>query len=107
LTPVGAFAASPGPRGTFDMGGNVWQWTEAKEYGVDINGQPCVYLGLSGGNFTGDSGELASGAWCAYDPSNMTYSAGFRVASVPEPDSVVMLLTASFAAMVYWWRRRV
>ena len=28
LTPVGAFAASPGPYGTFDMGGDVWQWNE-------------------------------------------------------------------------------
>ena len=29
LTPVGAFAASPGPYGTFDMGGDVFQWNEA------------------------------------------------------------------------------
>ena len=29
LTPVGAFAASPGPYGTYDMGGDVFQWNEA------------------------------------------------------------------------------
>ncbi len=28
LTPVGAFADSPGPYGTFDMGGDVSQWNE-------------------------------------------------------------------------------
>ena len=28
LLPVGAFAASPGPYGTYDMGGDVSQWTE-------------------------------------------------------------------------------
>ena len=28
LTPVGAFASSPGPYGTYDMGGDVWQWNE-------------------------------------------------------------------------------
>ena len=28
LTLVGAFADSPGPYGTFDQGGDVWQWTE-------------------------------------------------------------------------------
>ena len=30
LTPVGAFAASPGAYGTYDQGGNVYQWNEAR-----------------------------------------------------------------------------
>ena len=29
LTPVGDFVLSPGPFGTYDMGGDVFQWTEA------------------------------------------------------------------------------
>ena len=29
LTPVGVFAGSPGPYGTYDMGGDVFQWNEA------------------------------------------------------------------------------
>jgi formylglycine-generating enzyme required for sulfatase activity len=29
LTPVGAFADSPGPYGTYDMGGDVAQWNAA------------------------------------------------------------------------------
>jgi sulfatase modifying factor 1 len=28
LTDVGAYSASPSPYGTFDQGGNVWQWTQ-------------------------------------------------------------------------------
>ena len=28
LTPVGVFAASPGPYGTYDMGGDVYQWND-------------------------------------------------------------------------------
>ena len=34
LTPVGAFAASPGPYGTYDMGGDVWQWNETDFAGM-------------------------------------------------------------------------
>ena len=34
LTPIGAFAGSPGHYGTFDMGGDVWQWDETSVAGV-------------------------------------------------------------------------
>ncbi|MFI0347811.1 MAG: formylglycine-generating enzyme family protein [Chthoniobacterales bacterium] len=30
LTPAGAFAYAPGPYGTYDMGGNVFQWTSSR-----------------------------------------------------------------------------
>ena len=38
LTPVGTFAASPGPYGTFDQAGDVWQWNETAFNG----GSLCV-----------------------------------------------------------------
>ena len=34
LTPVGAFSASPGPYGTYDQCGDVWQWDEGNSNNV-------------------------------------------------------------------------
>ena len=31
LTPVGAFADSPGPYGTYDMAGDVQEWEDAED----------------------------------------------------------------------------
>jgi autotransporter-associated beta strand protein len=75
LTPVGYFAGSPGPYGTFDMGGDVWQWNEA-----NIGGEFRV---LRGGSFYYVySNSLASSS--RYDvipPAYESFAIGFRVAS--------------------------
>ena len=97
LTPVGAFAASPGPYGTYDMGGDVWQWNETSYYNHA--------RGLRGGSFAGDVSILLSGfedniAPIAYDPD-----VGFRVAYVPEPSSIE-LLTVAVAVIAILYRNR-
>ncbi|MGA2031732.1 MAG: PEP-CTERM sorting domain-containing protein [Thermoguttaceae bacterium] len=101
LTPVGAYAASPGPYGTFDQGGDLFQWNEA-----NIGGSS---RGLRGGVFYFDSNPLASSyRLTSIGPSYDGYSAGFRVASSaasPEPGSVAMLLAGALAFGIWRLRR--
>jgi formylglycine-generating enzyme required for sulfatase activity len=84
LTPVGAFAGSPGPYGTFDQGGNVWQWNETA-YGS--------YRGLRGGAFFNEHWSLRRDEYfSSEEPSGVSSEGtGFRVALVPEPASLAML----------------
>ncbi len=99
LTTVGYFAGSPGPYCTFDQGGDVFQWTEA-----NISGS---YRAVRGGSFSCGSCHMAtSGQYSYYDPT-LDYSyLGFRVAYVPEPGGVILLLAGAIAALVCWRRRR-
>ena len=98
LTPVGAFSASPGPYDTFDMGGDVWQWNEGTTLG-------CRYeWGGSWGNTYSMMAMTAGG----YDyPANAFRDIGFRVASVPEPGSIMLVVAGGLCLLAYAWRRRV
>jgi hypothetical protein len=78
LTDVGSYTGSASPYGTFDQGGNVWEWNEA------INGSGP---GLRGGGFVIFPGVLAASARfgsCAAVECH-TFDVGFRVAMIPEP----------------------
>jgi formylglycine-generating enzyme required for sulfatase activity len=97
LTPVGVFAGSPGPYGTYDMGGDVFQWNEAVIY--------HEYRGMGGGCWGSYSGYMASSN--RYDEYSLTEGndVGFRVVSIPEPASIFMLL-AGFIGLLGCLRRR-
>jgi formylglycine-generating enzyme len=83
LTPVGAFAGSPGPYGTFDMGGDVLQWTEG------LSGSERVD---AGGAFNGVYTYLQAGsAFSGTPPSTVELVLGFRIVEVPEPGSLLVL----------------
>jgi formylglycine-generating enzyme required for sulfatase activity len=97
LTPVGAFAASPGPYGTFDMGGDVFQWNETA---VTSSSR-----GLRGGDWDYSSNVLASSPRLYYNPSIEYVIIGFRVASVPEPGSLVMAAMIAVTGLLYYWRK--
>jgi len=86
LTPVGAFAASPSAYGSYDMGGNVWQWNETNYFNYA--------RGLRGGSFADVASALLSGAEDNIAPVGYDPNVGFRVAYVPEPSSIELLTVA-------------
>jgi MYXO-CTERM domain-containing protein len=112
LTPVGSFVSSRGPYGTYDMGGDVLQWTEA-----DIT---SLCRGLRGGAFDKpgfsvyypSSYDLASynRDYYNYPNSENNPDVGFRVASLvtptPEPSSLVALSGLGAVGLLPAWRRR-
>jgi len=88
-TTVGEWENSASPYGTFDQGGNVWEWTEEKRVGD---------RGLRGGAF-GDAEGLQAWynyrfrAW--YDDVDF----GFRVVQVPEPATFALLVFGGLAVL--------
>jgi formylglycine-generating enzyme required for sulfatase activity len=98
-TDVGTYSEDPSMYGTFDQGGNVWEWNDAV-----ISGS---FRGVRGGSLDNYGGtSLAS--WDRPDlnvPSNETYYFGFRLASaIPEPSSLVLTMLASGVMLM---RRRI
>ena len=75
--------------GTFDMMGNVWEWMESS-FSESSGFRPLV----RGGSYSDLRGfiTLRSSYWTSiYAPSDEMSSVGFRVASVPEPTTLILL----------------
>jgi len=98
LTDGGAFSGSGSFYGTFDQGGNVWEWND--------RAIADFYRGIRGGAWDVNEFTLDSGFNNADDPSNGQAYIGFRVASVPEP-SAAMLALLSGAGWFVWKGRKV
>lgn len=84
LTDVGAYGLSGSPYGTFDQGGNVWEWNETASGSDRVNRGGAynfseIYLPASFKNEWGPTTELAY--------------LGFRVASpIPEPGTALLVM---------------
>jgi len=86
LTDVGAYALSDGPFGTFDQGGNAWEWTDP----IVSSGR-----GVRGGSWYSTPVGLAASTVQTLNPAAEFDGVGFRVARVvPEPAEPLLALAA-------------
>ncbi len=101
MTEVGSFGNSESPYGTFDQGGNVWEWNETLV--------SSSRRGVRGGGWFLYSSSLRAVNRSNDFPTEEDNNIGFRVASIvasiPEPGS--MTLAVSMGVVVLMRRRRV
>ncbi len=98
-TEIGDFENSASPYGTFDQGGNLWEWNE-----TDIFFGDGSWRGMRGGYWGLNSSSLSASARSYGHPAAEGNYVGFRVASVPEPSTIILLLTGALGFLLY--RRR-
>jgi sulfatase modifying factor 1 len=101
VTEVGEFELSDSPYGTFDQGGNVWEWNETALFGT--------LRGIRAGSYlTGGADGMRSYYRVGGSPLLESPYVGFRVASiaVPEP-STIALAVAALGAFPFRRRRSI
>ena len=76
--------------GTMGQGGNVWEWMETAYDG--INNTAGEGRELRGGYWSSISNTLADSYRESYSPTFQYYDMGFRVASVPEPSTGLLVV---------------
>ena len=84
-TVVGEFQNSDSPYGTFDQGGNVWEWNETV---VQVGSG--FFRGWRGGAFDYNISGLGATDREFEWPTNEYSDFGFRIAEVPEPGTMVV-----------------
>jgi formylglycine-generating enzyme required for sulfatase activity len=103
LTDVGAYSFSSSFYGTFDQGGNVFEWNQWRP------GSGELFRGVRGGAWDSEPGAVSNntGAKSRFveNPTLESNKVGFRVATVPEPGTAV-LACFGFLLTLWWWRKR-
>lgn len=93
FTEVGAHQESASPYGTFDQGGNAWEWNETVFYG---------YLrDARGGAFNNGIRTLQASGRTGDNSTSTREDAtfGFRIVQLPEPATIALLSLGCFAAL--------
>jgi formylglycine-generating enzyme required for sulfatase activity len=100
LTEVGAYTSSLSPYGTFDQGGNVWEWNEA----LNITFQNRTIRGGAWSTFLSFGDDLHASTWGTGNSTGGADTLGFRVATfVPEPSTLLLI---PMACLGFFLRRR-
>ena len=96
-----AVGISDSPYGTYDQGGNVWEWNEA------IIGENRGVRGGAIFSYTGTPWDNLHASPRYHFTATFEYhSWGFRVAHVPEPSTLVLLGIGALSLLAYAWRKR-
>ncbi len=94
LTDAGAYVDSDSPYGTFDQGGNVWEWNESLV--------SSSYRGGRGGSIAFSADSLSVSGTARDVPILEGFTLGFRVATVPEPSSLALACMALVGGLLVW-----
>jgi formylglycine-generating enzyme len=94
MTDAGAYALSDSPYGTFDQGGNVSEWNETLFL-------RSLTHRIRGGTWFDNSGYLHASSWSFGGLAPDEYiGVGFRVASIPEPSTLLLVAMASVSLLL-------
>lgn len=86
------------PYGTMAQSGNVWEWGESGGTAPnDVAGESRV---VRGGSWSLNSNYLQSSFRSSSSPGNVHDVVGFRVAAVPEPSSVSLMVIGAMGLML-------